>query len=73
MLNGGTPPNEMVINKLEYEPDDECMEESRPLHLLVCHLFLLLDCKRHRVSILFPTGSLKLDKCLAHKWSVDSN
>ena len=31
MLNGGTPPNEMVINKLEYEPDDECMEESRPL------------------------------------------
>ena len=27
-------------------------------HLLVCHLFLLLDCKLHRVSILFTTGSL---------------
>ena len=24
MLNGGTPPSEIVISKLEYEPDNEC-------------------------------------------------
>ena len=31
MLNGGTSPSEIVISKLEYEPDNECYEESRPL------------------------------------------